>query len=130
MYKVEETYKDFLGIERTEEFLFDLNEAEVVRWQAEEEGGMDKALERIVKAKSAKEIAETVADILLRSYGEVSSDGRSFLKTEEIRERFKGNPVFSRLYMRLATDDKAAAEFINGIMPKTNGDKPIVQLVE
>ena len=56
-------------------------------------------------------------DIILMSYGEKSFDGKRFVKRDEIRDGFAQTEAYSNLFMELITDDKAAAEFINGILP-------------
>lgn len=54
------------------------------------------------------------------SYGEKSDDGKYFLKKKNgvrLAEMFEQTEAYSTLFMKLATDDKAAARFINGIIP-------------
>ena len=60
-------------------------------------------------------------DLVLKSYGEKSADGKRFIKTPEISEAFSQTEAYSVLFMELATDADAAAAFVNGIIPKTNG---------
>ena len=55
---------------------------------------------------------------LHESYGVKSPDGRSFIKSKEVLDNFKYTPAYEKLFMSLATDDKAAAEFVNGVFPK------------
>jgi hypothetical protein len=47
-----------------------------------------------------------------------SPDGKRFIKNDEMREEFQQTAAYSALFMELATDDKAAADFVNGIIPK------------
>jgi hypothetical protein len=56
--------------------------------------------------------------IVLLSYGEKTPDGKRFVKNDEIREAFSQTAAYDTLFMELATDDKAAADFIKGIMPR------------
>jgi hypothetical protein len=48
----------------------------------------------------------------------VSEDGKRFIKGEAIQQEFMQSPAYSELFMELATDAGAAAEFVNGIIPK------------
>ena len=73
----------------------------------------------------AKVIIETFKDIILRAYGEKSPDGRRFIKNQEVRDAFAQTEAYSNLFMELATDAKAASEFVNGIVPpKTEKGSP------
>ena len=60
-----------------------------------------------------------MSDIDLKSYGEKSADGRRFVKSEELSKEFTQTNAYSQLFMKLATDDKAAVAFINGIIPES-----------
>ena len=75
-------------------------------------------LQKIVDAKDVKSIMNTFKMLILKAYGVKSDDGRRFIKSEEIAKEFEQTEAYSILYMELATDDNAAAEFVNGIMPK------------
>ena len=56
-------------------------------------------------------------DLLLKSYGEPSPDGRRFVKNDKMREEFEQNPAYSEIYMELVTNVDKAAEFINNVIP-------------
>ena len=56
-------------------------------------------------------------DLVLRTYGEISEDGRYFVQNEETKSRFASTPVYTMIFMELAENADAAAEFVNGIMP-------------
>jgi hypothetical protein len=55
--------------------------------------------------------------IINKSYGVKSPDGRRFMKKPEYLEEFMETPAYSILYMDLATNEEAAAEFINKVVP-------------
>lgn len=118
MVKKTITYKDYNDVERTEDFFFNLNEAEVMEMEMGVTGGMAEMIQRIVKAQDAPTIIKTFKDIVLRSYGVKSPDGKRFIKNDQLREEFSQTEAYSQLFMRLATDSKEAADFVNGIMPK------------
>lgn len=123
MYKITKTYTDFDGVERTEDFYFNLTEAEISEMQLTTDGGLDTYIERIVNAKDNKAIIMLFKDLVLKCYGEKSDDGRRFMKSKEIRESFAQTQAYSDIFMELATDDKAATKFINGITPTNRREK-------
>ena len=117
MLKLSRTYIDFNNMSRTEDFYFNLTEAEVTEMELSVDGGLVEMINRIPAAKDGKQIIALFKDIVLRAYGEKSADGRRFVKNQEIRDAFAQTQAYSDLFMELATDAKKAAEFVNGIVP-------------
>nr|DAR29860.1 MAG TPA: hypothetical protein [Caudoviricetes sp.] len=111
-------YVDYNGVERCEDFYFNLSKAEVTEMQVSEEGGYDQMLQRIVDAQNNKEIFKHFKAIILKAYGVKSQDGKRFIKSEELSEEFSQTEAFVELIMELASSETAAAEFVNGIIPK------------
>lgn len=118
MLKKTITYEDFNGVERKEDFYFNLSKAEIMEMQFGTVGGLDVMLKKIIDAKDIKSIMDTFKMLILKAYGIKSDDGRRFIKSEEIAKEFEQTEAYSILYMELASDDNAAAEFVNGIIPK------------
>jgi hypothetical protein len=126
MWKETITYKDFFGEERTEDFRFHLSKAECAEKQMKYAGGgYAEFLKRIVAAKDPETIVELFKQFILDSYGEISSDGRRFVKSPELSKAFSETEAYSILYMKLATDDQFAAKFVNGVLPKPDEVKDI-----
>ena len=117
MLKKTVTYVDYNGVERTEDFYFNLSKAEVTELELSVEGGFSKMLEDVVNAKDNVKIVELFKKMVLMSYGEKSADGKRFVKSKELSEAFSQTEAYSEIFMELALDDKAAAAFVNGIMP-------------
>lgn len=117
MLKKTITYTDYNGMERTEDFYFNLTKAELMEMEIGTSGGFAEMVQRIVAAKDAPAIIKIFKEMILKAYGQKSPDGRRFIKNDELREEFSQTEAFSILYMELATDDKAAAKFVNGVMP-------------
>lgn len=117
MIKKTLTYTDYDGVERTEDYYFNLTEAELVEMELSIDGGMQKKIEKIMNSKDMKQIIEVFKDLILRSYGEKSDDGKRFIKNKEITEAFTQTEAYSVLFMKLATDEKEASDFVNGILP-------------
>lgn len=115
-----ETYTDFNGNSRTEEFRFHFNKAELMEMELAVEGGFSARVQRIINANSHPELLKVMKTFILDAYGVKSEDGRRFMKSEEIRREFMECPVYSTLFMRLTTGPdaaKLAAEFVNGVTP-------------
>ena len=112
-------YKDFNGVEREEEFMFNLTEAEITEMELTTDGGLSDSIKKIISAQDTPQIIETFKMLLLKSYGEKSADGRRFIKSDELSKEFTQTNAYSKLFMELAYDDKAAVAFINGIIPES-----------
>ena len=118
MIKKTITYTDYDGNERTEDFYFNLSKPELIEMQTSEAGGLEKKIEKISKEQDIKKIIELMKDIIQKSYGVKSDDGKRFIKNQEVLDEFMQSEAYSELFMDLATDANAASEFINGILPK------------
>ena len=121
MLKKTITYTDFNGMERSEDFYFNLTKAEIMEMEMSTVGGLSEMIQRIIAAQDTPSIIKIFKDLVLKSYGEKSADGKRFIKTPEITEAFSQTEAYSVLFMELATNADAAAAFVNGIIPKTNG---------
>ena len=114
-------YKDFNGAEREEKYFFNLTQAELTEMQLSTSGGMDDYLKQIVAAQDTPQIIKIFKELILKSYGEKTLDGKRFRKVDDngvpLSIAFSETEAYSNLFMELATNDVAAAEFVNGIMP-------------
>lgn len=122
MLKKTVTYVDYNGVERTEDFYFNLSKAEVAEMELSVQGGFSKMLEEIIASKDNVQIVNLFKQMVLKSYGEKSPDGRRFIKSEEIAQAFAQTEAYSEIFMELALNEDKAAEFVNGILP-ANLDK-------
>lgn len=122
MIKKTITYTDYNGVERTENFYFNLSKAEVMEMEMSTDGGMAESIQKIVDAKDAPAIIRVFKDLVLKAYGVKSDDGRRFMKTKpdgsRYADEFAQTEAYSQIFMELATDADAAAKFVNGIVPK------------
>lgn len=117
MLKETMTYTDYNGVERTEDFYFNLTKAEIMEMEMGTTGGMAEMIQRIVAAQDGPAIIKIFKDLVLKAYGQKSPDGKRFIKNDALREEFEQTEAYSQLFMKLATDADAAAKFVNGIMP-------------
>lgn len=110
-------YPDYNGTERTEDFFFNLSKAELAEMELSTEGGFAEMVEKIIAAQDRPALIKIFKDLILRSYGEKSADGKRFIKSEELSIAFSQTEAYSQLFMELATDAQAASEFVNGVVP-------------
>lgn len=116
MHKETITYNDLNGVQRTEDFYFDLSKPEIVKMQASAKGGYDVQLRSIAADLNGAKIMEFFENFITKSYGEKSEDGRRFMKSEEISRSFMETPAYEVLFEKLVTNDKYAADFVNAVM--------------
>lgn len=128
MYKKTITYTDYNGVERTDDYYFNLNKAEIVELNNSEIGGLESFLTRIINEENNVEIVKMFKQFVLMSYGEKSSDGRRFVKSPELSEAFSQTEAYSELFMELASNAEFAAEFVNGVCASINTDPNRVSL--
>ena len=112
-------YTDYNGNERKETLWFNLSEAELTEMELGVDGGLAAYITRISEEQSGPKIIEIFKKIILKAYGVKSDDGRRFIKSEELRNEFEQTEMYSMLFMELATKADKAAEFINGVVPKS-----------
>ena len=111
-------YTDYDGNEREEDFYFNLSKAEVTEMELSKEGGMSEYIKKISATQNGPELIKLFKEIIMKSYGEKSLDGKRFIKNKELTEAFTQTEAYSELFVELASNADEAVKFINGIMPK------------
>ncbi len=117
MLKKTVTYRDYNDVERTEDCYFNLSLSELLEMEKSVTGGYSEMVHKIIDAKDEPALIKLFKELLLKSFGEKSADGRRFIKSDELSLSFSQTEAFNKIYMELATDDNAAAEFVNGLIP-------------
>lgn len=123
MIKKTVTYTDFNGTKRTEAHYFHFSQAELLDMEMSVDGGFAERIQKIVDAKDQKELLKVIKKFVYDAYGVKSDDGRRFQKSVEIKEAFVESPAYSEIFMELVTNDEAAAEFVNGVIPDDMKEK-------
>lgn len=127
MHKEIITYNDLNGVQRIEDFYFDLSKPEIVKMQASTKGGYDVQLKSIAASLDGAKIMDFFENFISKSFGVKSEDGRRFMKSSEISRSFMETPAYEVLFEKLVTDDKYAADFVNAVMrSKGNAAAPAV----
>ena len=118
MYVKTITYTDFNNVERTEDFYFNLTEAEVIEWLTTYSSvTLGEVLDGMRRKNDIQGILSSTKDLIYRAYGEKSADGRRFVKTPEVKANFMETPAYSKLFMEISTDANKAVEFLNAVIP-------------
>lgn len=120
MLKKTITYTDYNGVDRTEDFYFNISKAEVAEMELGTAGGYVEMLKRIVAAQDSPSLVKIFKEFLLKAYGVKSDDGKRFIKSDELSTAFSQTEAYVNLYMELATDAEAASVFMNGVFPTPN----------
>lgn len=120
MIKKTITFTDYNGVERTEDYYFNLSRAEVAEMEMSTSGGLTERIKRITDGLDGPEIFKIFKEFIAKSYGIKSPDGKRFIKSEEISNEFFQTEAYSVLLMELMTSEKAAADFMNSIIPSVD----------
>ena len=118
MYQKTVTYEDYKGNTRTEDFYFNLNKAELVELELSTKGGLTVMMDRIIAAQDNATLFKIFKDLVSKSYGVLSDDGRKFVKNQEVLDDFMQTEAYSIIFSELATNAEAAAEFFNNVIPQ------------
>ena len=119
MLKKTITYTDYDGMERTEDFWFNLSKTELTKLDAELPGGVLGVLRKIIDKKDRKALVDFIETLILRSYGEKTLDGKRFVKTPEMAEEFMQTPAYDELFMSILSDTDSQTSCINGVIPQS-----------
>lgn len=121
MFKQNITYIDFNGNERKEDFYFHLSTPEVIRLEAEIGEKIDEYTKRLAEAMELAPLLEFLEKMILSSYGKKTSDGKSFIKTPELRSEFEHSQAYAEFFEMLIKDPELAKKF--GQSVADNGKK-------
>ena len=75
----------------------------------------------VVMAQDTPSLIKIFKELILKSYGEKSADGKRFIKINDagvsLANNFAQTEAYSELFMLLATNEDEASNFIRGIVP-------------
>ena len=117
MYKRTIKYTDYNDVEREEDFYFNISQPEILELQNSVEGGLEGIIKKISATKEFIGLIAEFKRLLLLSIGQKTPDGR-FVKSEQISAEFVSSAAYEKFFVELATDNDAAAAFIEGMLPK------------
>lgn len=119
-------YEDFNGNQCEEEACFYLNEAEITSLKMfSDTEDLESVQKRIINGETKHEdmlkMMDAIKELILKSYGIKSEDGKHFRKSEEISKDFEQSAAFPALFMDIYNDatGNKVQNFIKGVMPKS-----------
>ena len=121
MFKYNIKYTDYNGVERDEPHYFNLSKAELMEMELSTQAGVEEMIRVMIATNDNAKIVQTFKELILKSYGIKSEDGRRFIKTPELRMQFEQSEAYSEFFMKLlANEDNLQTKFINGVISGTN----------
>jgi len=111
-------YTDYNGVEREEEFYFNLNEIELAKMETSTPGGLQEKINRVVASDNRYALLNMFEQLILDSYGVKSPDGVQFIKNAEVRARFAQSEAYNVFFFDLIGNLDKATAFFNGILPE------------
>ena len=121
MFKHNIKYTDYNGMERNEVFYFNLSKAELMEMELSTNAGVEEMIRMMIATNDNAKIVQTFKDLILKSYGIKSEDGRRFIKSKELREQFEQSEAYSEFFMEMiANEDGIQTKFINDVVTGTN----------
>lgn len=118
MIKRSISYTDLNDKERTEDFYFNLTQAEVVELEVSTEGGLAAYGESLSMSSNPENVLKIFKNLIIRSYGRKSDDGRDFEKSDSLSSKFMTSEAYSVLFMSFLSDIEEAQSFFTGLVPK------------
>ena len=129
MLKKTITYFDFDGNKRTEDLYFNMTRSELIEFSFGLPDIKENVSDKITK-KDAEELGKKmvekmggegmykfVKDLIFKSYGVKSEDGRRFVKNEQLSVEFTQTLAYDELLMDIFSSNEKANEFLNGVIP-------------
>ena len=127
MYCKTINYQDYDGKDRSEVHYFNLDEGELMEMYMSVPGGYPAMLERVVAEQREPELFKIFKEIVTKSYGEKTSDGKYFLKEDEdgrpLVRKFVQSRAYSALMMEFMTNTQSFTDFANKIIPAAMAEK-------
>lgn len=120
MFKYDISYTDYNGQKRTEPFYFNLSRAELMEMELSTTNGVEEMIRMLIATKNNAEITRIYKNLILKSVGIKSEDGRRFIKSPQIRDEFEQSEAYSEFFMQMMTNSQLQNEFINKVIAGTN----------
>lgn len=115
MFRHKINYVDFNGIERDEEFYFHLSTPELMRLEAKFGAPIDVYARTLAETQNLKDMLEFLEDVILTSYGRKTTDGKSFIKNQELRTEFEYSQAYAELFEEMLLTPDLVRKFAEGV---------------
>ena len=121
MFKHEQKYTDYNGVERTDTLYFNLSKAELMEMELSTQAGVEEMIRMLIATNDNAKIVALFKEMILKSYGIKSEDGRRFIKSKDLRDQFEQSEAYSEFFIAMiANEDNLQTKFINGVINGTN----------
>lgn len=134
MLKRNVKYTDLDGNEQEDIFYFNITNTELLELEAgEDKVSFSTRLQRIAENKDPAIILREIKSLILLAYGEKSLDGKSFIKSDELRRAFEQTVAFDALFMELTNSAESTLAFLRGCLPadmQGDFDKAVAEGIE
>lgn len=116
MIKKTYTFTDYNGVERTEDFRFNLRETELTEFMTKYGVDFEAYLTGVLKNKDTAAMIAFFKDFILASYGEIKANGAAFVHSAEASENFYYSPAFEMLLAELVENENNVTEFFTAVL--------------
>lgn len=130
MYKYEAIYENYFGETRKETVCFQLSRPEIMGLASELPGGFEAGAQKLIDSHDDRAMFANFQNVIAKSYGEISQDGRRFVKGPELSKAFMETPIYEQIFDKMISDPQFLKEFIAGIVPEDNKEEVANALVE
>lgn len=117
MFTKEFTFTDYRGQEKKASYTFSLEKDELLVLELGNYGGLRYSMKKWMNQKRPDKVLDLLQKVVLSAVGEISPDGSSFYKTEQIREEFKQTKVFHDLMFQMMNEENAFQDFMMQAIP-------------
>lgn len=119
MYRKTITYENFNGEKVSDTYCFHMNPIELFNWASSTgaDAGYAGLTKEAVDGKTIKDLMQDLESLLRTSIGTPSSDGKRFIKNDEVREEFFESNAYPTYIMQLANDQEEINRFLDGVFP-------------
>lgn len=117
MFTREFEYTDYKGNKKKASYTFSLEKDEMLRMELGNYGGLEHTIKAMMAKKRPDKVLDMLENIVLSSVGEISPDGSSFYKNEQIREDFRQTKVCHDLLFEMMSTEDGLMNFIMQAIP-------------
>ena len=82
MFKYEQKYVDYNGVERTDTLYFNFSKAELMEMELSTQAGVEEMIRMMIATNDNAKIVQTFKEMILKSYGIKGEDGRRAKNSE------------------------------------------------
>lgn len=119
MFKDTITYTDYNDEVRTEDYWFNMSKAEVMEYELSVKGGITETIKLVCAEQDHPKIFDHFKNLITKSYGKKSVDGKRFIKNQEVLDDFMESEAYSIFMVKLVSDSDFAAKWVNGMLPSS-----------